>query len=240
MDKMPQNALKSMDLIELLNKEFKGNNNATELSNYKVALYLWRLGYRPSYQEDCTIEDLEMWLEENDGAYTSEIWFEELVTTDNSKIDKRYSCIFELIAEKLGFRFEIIPSIYIGFDSGLDTDTGITTSITCKDEQQAEYVEWWCRNFDIQYERQGYEFGLYDFSEENDMAFLFLYENGKIIEECAIDWSCGYDNVSNDMAQALADKDVDMIFTKYSDSDSTARFINDLMDMISDTKEVVF
>lgn len=229
-----------MDLIELLNNPFKGKLKQKEINNYKVAKLLIEMGYRFTYPQEIqrlTVDEMGEWLEENDGAYTNEIWFEELT---NDKLENRYTCIFDILAQTLGLTFRAIPTIYIGEPEGLEVDTGVTTEIECEDQAQYDYVTWWCDNFGIEYEAEGYSIGLKDFSEENEMSFLFLYENGNLIESCAIDWSSGYDNVSGDMASALAERDLDFKFSSYCSSEYSSKIMTRVKDLISRTKEVVF
>lgn len=229
-----------MDLIELLNNPFKGRLKQKEINNYKVAKLLIEMGYKPAFpgevHDEFTVDSLEEWLEENDAAYTNEVWFNELYIP-NGESD---SCIFDILAKQIGLVFKAIPTIYIGEPEGLEVDTGVTTVVECQDQAQYDYVTWWCDNFGIEYEAEGYSIGLKDFSEENEMSFLFLYENGKLIESCAIDWSSGYDNVSGDMASALAERDLDFKFSSYCSSEYSSKIMTRVKDLISRTKEVVF
>lgn len=229
-----------MDLIELLNNPFKGKLKHKEINNFKVAKLLIEMGYRFTYPNEIqhlNVDELGNWLEENDGAYTNEIWFEELT---NDELGNKYSCIFDILAHTLGLTFQAIPTIYIGEPEGIEIDTGVTTTIECKDQQQYEYITWWCEQFGIEYEADGFSIGLKDFSEENEMSFLFLYENGEVIESCAIDWSSGYDNVSTDMASALAERDLEFKFSSYSSSEYSSKIMTNVRETISRTKEVVF
>lgn len=218
-----------------MNKDFTGAIKVKEINNYKVAKYLLEHGFK--FREIAeTLEAAEEWLDENDYAYTNSCWFEDMLYDTHG-----YKNLFEIIAKELGLNFVSIYSVYIGDYDGVCVDSGPTTSIQCEDEMQLEYIEWWCDNFLIEYEVDGYEVLLKDFSEENEMSFNFLYdENGKVIDSCAIDWAAGYENVSTSIASELANRDVNNIFSAYGKSGDVTKLIDKMEDMISQTSEVVF
>lgn len=231
-----------MDSIEILNDDYLEKNaekKGKEISNYKVAKYLIEKGYTLMYEKDTDVDTLENWLNENDYAYTNDIWFGEL---DNKNYPNKDTTIFGLIARELGLEFKSVNSMFVGDYEDFETHSGeVTTSIECEDEMQVDYVTWWCNNFGIEYEMSGNSVGLKDFDAENEMCFCFLYEDGKVVEACALDWSSGYENVSTEIADYLAAKDLENKFSQHVGVTNITKFIDTVLDeLISQTKEVVF
>ncbi len=230
-----------MDSIEILNSEFHGTFGTKTIDNSKVSRFLISKGYKPYGTEGpATNEAMEAWLYDNNYAYTSDVWFEEL-KYNTPQADNDCDTLFAVIAKELGCQYQSVQSFYIGDYDGVTVDSGITPTIQVHDDEQLDYVIWWCKNFSIEYEVDGYEVSLYDFASENEMCFCFLYDKeGKLIESCALDWSSGTDAEANDIGYALANMDTENIFSSYDTCREARKIIDYCMDKISKTKEVVF
>ncbi len=223
----------------MLNSAFHGECDCQKvIDENKVAELLYKKGFRV-YQGNNTLNDIKEWLYNYNDAYTSDVWFEELKYDAN--VDESYSTIYDVLAREIGCKYETICSYYIGDYDGVVIDSGPTAEIMVNNEAELDYVVWWCKNFDIQYEVNGNTVTLFDFAAENEMAFCFLFDGaGELLEACAIDWSAGYDNVSNDIGYKLAELDKKEIFSSIAQSYETVNVIESILEIISQTKEVVF
>lgn len=214
-----------MDLIELLNKPFKGIMSC-KFNYEKIAQFIFEKGY---YYNN--LNDTILYLfEQGPASIFIDSFLYEFTVPKGSK----YNNIAELLLDNSNLKIKYIQTLCIDDEQ---------TVVDCEDEMQLEYVEWWCNYFNFEYEKDGYSIIIKDFSEENLIIFCFVYESDKVGYSCAIDYTyCDDEGLYNELIDYIASKANNKLFFEIDNSRlyPSKKIFEKLMSEITDTKEVVF
>lgn len=250
-----------MDLVELLNREFKGkySYDSYHLDYQKLANYLIASGYRlsPQYNEGYSIAQTipdypELFFEE---SCFYDAFDNELLIDDN----KDNICIITIMSKALGIDFKYYETAFF-YDSDYEVEVKNSNDydpsyirntrgyIEVYNDNHADFIINWCKDYDIPFddERDKNQIVVYGFGEDNyfDISYFdYKDENGNEKSEGIIyDCDCGgYGNPEDyaimDIIKSFDKKN--MFFSINEDAEITI-FIESLSKIISDTSEVVF
>ncbi len=250
-----------MDLVELLNREFKGkcSGDSYHLDYQKLANYLIANGYRFSqfYNEGYSMAETisnypEIFFEENcfyDAFYNNDL--------DNKKLEN--GCIVMLMADALGIDYEYYETTFFyDYDyedevmQSEDYDPSFMRNkrgyIEVYNDNQAEFIINWCKDFEIPYEdeRDKNQIVVYGFTEDNYFEinyFDYVDEDGnEKTEGMILDCTCGNYGDPEDygIMDVIKSFDKNNKFFSIDEDAKMAGLINTFSEIISDTKEVVF
>ncbi len=240
-----QPALKSTDLIEVLNKPFIGRHKYEYILNFeRLAKWLSNKGYKTeeSFYGQLDAEGLE----ENTGAFYDEFFFESYFASSPKELILGGDTIIDLILRTLNVKYYLCVSWVMPVDENYEE-----FFVECEnDENMIKVVVRWCEAWQLSYKKEATGIHIYDElqSDETDMVFIFLnytdLDGNQKFTWAMHDLMAGDIQINNEeLFDEIGELDINNIFYDKGSIkciDSITRVFSNIIVSITDTKEVVF
>ena len=235
-----------MDLIEVLNKPSKLKFNYEYILNFdKLANWLIDKGYKTEESDYGKLDSKSLY--ENTGVFYDVYFFFFFFSKSPKKLIDQADTLIDIMLRTLNIKYYLCVSWIV------PTDYEEYKEFFVECEGKEEYLKvviGWCDNWGLKYEKEGGGIHIYDElqSDETDMVFVFLnytdLEGKEQFTWLMHDLQAGDIIVENeDLFDEIGALDINHIFYDtgaVKTNQSITRVCSNIIDCITDTKEVIF
>ncbi len=235
-----------MDLLEVLNKPFKSKLDYEHILNFdKLSNWLTSKGYKT--EENYYGPLSPGLLYENTNVFYDEYFFDSLFEPSPKKLIKDGDTLLDIMLRTLNIKYYLCVS----WIQPTDYENYNEFYVECEGkEEYLKAVMSWCDNWEFKYEKEAGGIHIYDElqNDATDMVFVFLnytdLDGKEQFTWLLQDLAAGDIIVENtDLFDEIGALDTNHIFYdngRIKTNNFITRIFSNIIDCITDTKEVVF